>query len=1628
MRRGTALTTAGLVLLGLIGVPNAVQRLTQRPVTPAVQRLALEPVHPSSVKSASGSTSARHPDRSVSDQLSHDGAQLDHDDKHLDHAQSSTTLRLVARVSRTHTDTFGLAAVTWQGNAHRARVELRIREPEGWQPWQSVGVRVDAPDVGSVDQQMTRGRWGTDPVITSGRSTGIQARVWTASGRRPRSLDVVLIDGRANAADAQAVGAGRTWPNAAFAAAATPTVVSRAGWGADESLRTGDPRYASTIKMAFVHHTVTSSTYSRAQGPAQVRAVYAYDTLGLGISDLGYNFMVDRYGTVYEGRAGGVERAVVGAHTAGFNKESFAVAVLGDLQNVRPGTTELARVVNAVGTVAGWKLGLFHRDPMEPVSLISDGKYGTSKYNTGEVAKMPYSLVGHGDIGLTACPGKYLRTQLGLIRDVARKYQGSMIWNPAATATSWSWQPAPASAQSGTSITATVSEAMKLTLRVTSACAAAPVRTLGPVSVDAGAVDVAWDGFDDAGQPVPPGHYTVEISAVTDSGAVPLPATVEVDIDSVVGAPRGPCEQVWRAGASGSVAEAVLEGNAALAATTTAVIAGSDSADLADAVVAAVLARRLKAVFALVPPSGVSSRVIDHLKTRGITRAVIVAREGRLPGLPGALSAAGVGTVTSVAGQSSQLLSIAAMRRGWTSSTTAVVVPASASAGVLATAAAYAAARRWPLLIAPASAAKPTTSPSPNITTSSGTVSPSESTSASATASAPASSTASATGSASSSNSVNVATAWPALADVKMHGTLLVGTDATANPIASWGWPSLTRIKGRTSATVALGTAKKFGTPTRVMVTTDGSAAKGYAILAALESRPTLVISSSVTAGVSSWLATTTSVEQVTLLGPRTAVSPVVVPDFIAALSRSSEPSPTGSQSPSETATNSGSATAVPSAFVFRGAGFGHGIGMPQYGAQAQALSGRTAREIIEYYYTGAKVKALDDSADIRVNVLHQKPSITFRVRGVDSSPDRPSNDPPAAADITTTTSFRSGVGDTFTAAVTSSSAGPRMRLQRTDAQGRTTTLGNFQRVVIRWGGTRDPGLAGSAPAYIDIAGPDEGLGDGYGRYRYGSMTLAAVAYSESGKSKVGLEAVSQVRVHDEYLRGIGEVPASWSPAALQAQVIASRGYALSALRGGVRSGCDCHLYDSDQSQIFAGWVREVGYTSANGLLPAATTSATGSGSGTATASTSASATASSTTSASSSASASASATTTGSPTPSPTKELPLPANSMGKRWAQAVLATSPTLTKGLTATVDGKAIASYFYSASAGRTENSEEIWTARLSWARSVADPWSIDADVVPERIRDWQVTLSQQQVADFFRLKNVVSVSVVDRTSGGAVTTLKAVAASGSSATASAVTLRKQYGLKSRWISAVTPFGKSAPTTTGSPTASPIPTGSASNTASSSPTASSSSTSGVIVSPALTITSVSAARVRVGESVTVKGRVTGRGARGTVSLWQKRAATWVRVTSSGSVNGGWWRLKVAPPIGTHTFQVRGNGALASATRSSRRFTVIVTAAQPVINVSAPATVTSTAVFTISGRVTTAATAIAVQRQRYDEGRWQARGGATKLARDGRWSQQVTATVTTQVLRYRMVVLNAAGTVLATSREFSVRVKQGR
>ena len=111
-----------------------------------------------------------------------------------------------------------------------------------------------------------------------------------------------------------------------------PTIYSRADWGADERLRDCCVEYGE-VHAGFVHHTVNANGYSRAEVPAILRGIYAYHTQSRGWRDIGYNFLIDRFGRIWEGRYGGITLPVVGAHTLNYNENSFAASAIGNYQS-----------------------------------------------------------------------------------------------------------------------------------------------------------------------------------------------------------------------------------------------------------------------------------------------------------------------------------------------------------------------------------------------------------------------------------------------------------------------------------------------------------------------------------------------------------------------------------------------------------------------------------------------------------------------------------------------------------------------------------------------------------------------------------------------------------------------------------------------------------------------------------------------------------------------------------------------------------------------------------------------------------------------------------------------------------------------------------------------------------------------------------------------------------------------------------------------------------------------------------------------------------------------------------------------------------------------------------------------
>jgi uncharacterized protein with LGFP repeats len=204
-----------------------------------------------------------------------------------------------------------------------------------------------------------------------------------------------------------------------------PAIVSRAGWSADESLVKAPPTYDTTVKAAFVHHSATGNSYTCAEAPAVVRSVFLYHVQSQGWDDIGYNFLVDKCGTLYEGRAGGVDRAVHGAHTYGFNTDTTGIAVLGThtaaTDPSTPGVAPTQAALDAVAKVAAWKLGLTGVDPTAKTILTSAAPNGTGgKYPYGQQVEFN-TISGHRDGFATACPGEQLYAKLGTIRTAAKQ-------------------------------------------------------------------------------------------------------------------------------------------------------------------------------------------------------------------------------------------------------------------------------------------------------------------------------------------------------------------------------------------------------------------------------------------------------------------------------------------------------------------------------------------------------------------------------------------------------------------------------------------------------------------------------------------------------------------------------------------------------------------------------------------------------------------------------------------------------------------------------------------------------------------------------------------------------------------------------------------------------------------------------------------------------------------------------------------------------------------------------------------------------------------------------------------------------------------------------------------------------
>ena len=269
-------------------------------------------------------------------------------------------------------------------------------------------------------------------------------------------------------------------------------------------------------------------------------------------------------------------------------------------------------------------------------------------------------------------------------------------------------------------------------------------------------------------------------------------------------------------------------------------------------------------------------------------------------------------------------------------------------------------------------------------------------------------------------------------------------------------------------------------------------------------------------------------------------------------------------------------ATDLPEKFDFRGSGYGHGVGMSQIGAFGMAREGKTATEILTHYYSGVEVAPVDDSAFLRINIADKIQSVTFTNESLSAIPITPIT--PSVPSVPSVLQIfpgdlAPGVVETSMAAttlplggsLTFSILGQSLISSMIDpVTGVNSPLPQGGVWTIRWSGT------------TAFPGEDSLLrmkiGTTTKRYRYGQVQIKLIP---GGLTSAAIIVTNTLRLHDEYLRGIGEVPSSWPSAALEAQVIAARTFGL-AKKDKLRKVCDCNLYSSVQDQNFVGWSKEI--------------------------------------------------------------------------------------------------------------------------------------------------------------------------------------------------------------------------------------------------------------------------------------------------------------------------------------------------------------------------------------------------------------------------------------------------------------------
>lgn len=319
----------------------------------------------------------------------------------------STTVDLVAGTQ--------MVGLTWDADASApdGTIALRSRQAGTWTAWQSI--RPDLKDMGEPAERV-----GTD-VVWLGQQGADAVEVRVERGPLV-ALELMRLHHTPGEPEVVPTPQART---SAGRVAAKPPIRTRSEWGAGPYRCSGGPDVAPALKHIVVHHTAGTNSYTASQVPGILQAIYRLHTNGNGWCDVGYNFLVDKFGTIWQGRTGDMTKPVIGGHSRGFNTGSVGVSLMGQFQPGASGVPASGQpttaMLDSAARLIAWQASLHGLNPRGTVSVTS---LGNDKYPAGRVVSLPV-INAHRDNGATACPGDTMMAKMAGLRDAVVWYMAA---------------------------------------------------------------------------------------------------------------------------------------------------------------------------------------------------------------------------------------------------------------------------------------------------------------------------------------------------------------------------------------------------------------------------------------------------------------------------------------------------------------------------------------------------------------------------------------------------------------------------------------------------------------------------------------------------------------------------------------------------------------------------------------------------------------------------------------------------------------------------------------------------------------------------------------------------------------------------------------------------------------------------------------------------------------------------------------------------------------------------------------------------------------------------------------------------------------------------------------------------